>query len=159
MLLRVSIFLISKIFVHAMRIAMMPGYFTMLVNHGKSLGYLQLHLRRVGVEARPDLLQGIPRYDGGAGSSNSGGSNSGSHFDNNRGDPHGGQNGGDDLQDFGSESHDSDGPVPTSTMYDSLALCTFKFAISEGLYAHLLLQQLCVAFCLCMIRSKASLIA
>lgn len=121
--------------------------------------YLQLHLRRVGVEARPDLLQGIPRYDGGAGSSNSGGNSSGSHFDDNKGDPHGGQNGGDDLQDFGSESLDSDEPVPTSTMYDSLALCTVKFAILEELHAHLLLQHFCVAFCLYMSRSKASLIA
>lgn len=123
------------------------------------MGYLQLHLRRVGVEARPDLLQGIPRYDGGAGSSNSGGDSSGSHFDNNKGDPHGGQNDRDDLQDFGSESLDSDEPVPTSTMYDSLALCTVKFAILEGLHAHLLLQHFCVAFCLYMSRSKASLVA
>jgi hypothetical protein len=159
MLLWGSIFLISKIFVHAMRIAMMPGYFTIIVNHGKSLGYLQLHLRRVGVEARPDLLQGIPRYDGGAGSSNSGGSNSGSHFDNNRGGPHGGENGGDDLQDFGSESLDAEEPVPTSTMYNSVALCTFKFAIFERLYARLLLQHLYAAFFLYMIRSKSSLIA
>ncbi|KAJ3684514.1 hypothetical protein LUZ61_013678 [Rhynchospora tenuis] len=121
--------------------------------------YLQLHLRRVGVEARPDLLQGISRYDGGAGSSNSGGNNSGSHYDKNQGDPRGDRNGGGDMQDFGSESLDSDEPVPTSTMYDSLALCTVKFAIIEGLYAQLLLQNFCAAFCLYMVRSKAGLIA
>ncbi|KAG8382378.1 hypothetical protein BUALT_Bualt05G0071200 [Buddleja alternifolia] len=31
--------------------------------------HLQLHLRRVGVEARPDLVQGIPKDDGGGSSS------------------------------------------------------------------------------------------
>lgn len=78
--------------------------------------YLQLHLRRVGVEPRPDLVQGFTQ-NGNAGNSKDH-KNKGDNSDDIHGD-NGHQGSGDsahDRQHCGSESHDSDEPIPTSTM-------------------------------------------
>ncbi|GJN41367.1 hypothetical protein PR202_gn00734 [Eleusine coracana subsp. coracana] len=75
--------------------------------------YLQLHLRRVGVEPRPDLVQGFSR-NGSAGSSK-GQKDGGDSFDDSPGDN--GSGGHDHVTPHcGSESHDSDEQIPTNTM-------------------------------------------
>ncbi|KAF0929933.1 hypothetical protein E2562_026933, partial [Oryza meyeriana var. granulata] len=78
--------------------------------------YLQLHLRRVGVEPRPDLVQGFT-HNGSAGSSKDkkdGGNNFDDHPGDN-GDPGSGCHD-HETPNSGSESHDSDESIPTSTM-------------------------------------------
>uniref|UniRef100_A0A0D9XI45 Maspardin n=1 Tax=Leersia perrieri TaxID=77586 RepID=A0A0D9XI45_9ORYZ len=77
----------------------------------------ELHLRRVGVEPRPDLVQGFTHNNGSAGSSKDK-KDGGNNFDNRPGDNGGTGSGGHDheTQNSGSESHDSDESIPTSTM-------------------------------------------
>ncbi|KAF8742758.1 hypothetical protein HU200_013565 [Digitaria exilis] len=79
--------------------------------------YLQLHLRRVGVEPRPDLVQGFTG-NGSAGNSMDQ-KDGGDSFNDSPGDSgHRRSAGSDhDARYWGSESHDSDEPIPTSTMY------------------------------------------
>ncbi|CAM0910668.1 unnamed protein product [Alopecurus aequalis] len=71
--------------------------------------YLQLHMRRVGVEPRPDLVQGFTR---GGSSSSSNNPKDGNSFDVDR------SSGGDDsgMEHSESGSPDSDEPIPTSTV-------------------------------------------
>ncbi|KAG2538604.1 hypothetical protein PVAP13_9NG387200 [Panicum virgatum] len=79
--------------------------------------YLQLHLRRVGVESKPDLVQGFTR-NGTAGSSKDQKDGGDSISDSPEDYGHRGSGGSDhDARYRGSESHDSDKPIPTSTMY------------------------------------------
>jgi len=79
--------------------------------------YLQLHLRRVGVEPRPDRVQGFTR-NGTAGSSNNQKVGGDSFGDSPEDSGHLGSGGSDhDARHHGSESQDSDEPIPTSTMY------------------------------------------
>ncbi|RLN15942.1 maspardin [Panicum miliaceum] len=79
--------------------------------------YLQLHLRRVGVEPRPDLVQGFTR-NGTAGSSKDQKDGGDSFGDSPEDNGHRGSGGSDhDVRYRGFESHDSDEPIPTSTMY------------------------------------------
>nr|AAM01021.1 Putative acid cluster protein 33 [Oryza sativa Japonica Group] len=100
--------------------------------------YLQLHLRRVGVEPRPDLVQGFTR-NGSAGSSKDQ-KDGGNNFDNHPGDNGGPGSGGHDheTQNSGSESHDSDESIPTSTMLANTILGTivpiflWQFLYMEG---------------------------
>ncbi|XP_021320940.1 maspardin isoform X3 [Sorghum bicolor] len=84
--------------------------------------YLQLHLRRVGVEPRSELVQGFTR-DGSAGSSKDqrdGGDSFGNSGEDNG---HHGSGGTDhDRHHCGSESHNSDEPIPTSTMLANTVL-------------------------------------
>ncbi|CAD6204892.1 unnamed protein product [Miscanthus lutarioriparius] len=84
--------------------------------------YLQLHLRRVGVEPRSELVQGFTR-NGSAGSSKDQ-KDGGDSFDNSGEDNgHHGSGGSDhDRQHCGSESHNSDEPIPTSTMLANTVL-------------------------------------
>ncbi|WVZ57993.1 hypothetical protein U9M48_008314 [Paspalum notatum var. saurae] len=84
--------------------------------------YLQLHLRRVGVEPRPDLVQGFTR-NGNAGSSKDQ-KNGGDNFDESAGNNrHQGSGDSDrDRRHCGSGSHDSDETLPTSTMLDNTVL-------------------------------------
>ncbi|ONM00928.1 alpha/beta-Hydrolases superfamily protein [Zea mays] len=84
--------------------------------------YLQLHLRRVGVEPRSDLVQGFTR-NGSAGSSKDQ-KDGGDSFDNSGGDNgHHGSGGSDhDRRHCASESHHSDEPIPTSTMLANTVL-------------------------------------
>nr|CAB3499857.1 unnamed protein product [Digitaria exilis] len=79
--------------------------------------YLQLHLRRVGVKPRPDLVQGFTG-NGSAGNSMDQ-KDGGDSFNDSPGDSgHRRSAGSDhDARYWGSESHDSDEPIPTSTMY------------------------------------------
>ena len=94
--------------------------------------YLQLHLRRVGVEPRPDLVQGFTR-DGSSGSSKD--HKDGDSFDDRPRDNGNRGSGGDDreMRHSGSESHDSDEPIPTSTLLANTVLG----AVSSTLYASL----------------------
>lgn len=84
--------------------------------------YLQLHLRRVGVEPRSELVQGFTR-NGSAGSSKDQ-KDGGDSFDNSGGDNgHHGSGGSDhDRRHCASESHHSDEPIPTSTMLANTVL-------------------------------------
>ncbi|CAN6288456.1 unnamed protein product [Urochloa humidicola] len=79
--------------------------------------YLQLHLRRVGVEPRPDLVQGFTQNGNAGGSKDQ--REGGDSFGDSPGDNgHHGIGGSDhDVRYCGSDSHDSDEPIPTSTMY------------------------------------------
>ncbi|XP_062205875.1 uncharacterized protein LOC133907799 isoform X2 [Phragmites australis] len=84
--------------------------------------YLQLHLRRVGVEPRPDLIQGFTR-NGSAGSSKDQ-KDGGDTFDRSPGgNGHRGSGSHDgDTRHCGSESCDSDEHIPTSTMLANTVL-------------------------------------
>uniref|UniRef100_A0A0E0M5V6 Maspardin n=1 Tax=Oryza punctata TaxID=4537 RepID=A0A0E0M5V6_ORYPU len=95
--------------------------------------YLQLHLRRVGVEPRPDLVQGFAR-NGSAGSSKDQ-KDGGNNFDNHPGDNGGPGSGGHDheTQNSGSESHDSDESIPTSTMLANTVLGTVSSTLQASL--------------------------
>lgn len=95
--------------------------------------YLQLHLRRVGVEPRPDLVQGFTR-NGSAGSSKDQ-KDGGNNFDNHPGDNGGPGSGGHDheTQNSGSESHDSDESIPTSTMLANTILGTVSSTLQASL--------------------------
>ena len=74
-------------------------------------------MRRVGVEPRPDRVQGFTR-NGTAGSSNNQKVGGDSISDSPEDYGHRGSGGSDhDARYRGSESHDSDEPIPTSTMY------------------------------------------
>lgn len=74
-------------------------------------------MRRVGVEPRPDLVQGFTR-NGIAGSSKDQKDRRDSFGDSPEDNGHRGSGGSDhDAQYRGLESHDSDEPIPTSTMY------------------------------------------
>ncbi|CAL4941329.1 unnamed protein product [Urochloa decumbens] len=79
--------------------------------------YLQLHLRRVGVEPRPDLVQGFTQNGSAGGSKDQ--REGGDSFGDSPGDNgHHGIGASDhDVQYCGSDLHDSDEPIPTSTMY------------------------------------------
>ncbi|XP_062200988.1 uncharacterized protein LOC133903588 isoform X1 [Phragmites australis] len=102
--------------------------------------YLQLHLRRVGVEPRPDLVQGFTR-NGSAGSSKDQ-KDGGDSFDDSPGDDgHQGSGGRNrDTGNCGSESHDSNEPIPTSTMLANTVLVLSsmrKLCVTQGSCCHL----------------------
>ncbi|XP_051190108.1 uncharacterized protein [Lolium perenne] len=85
--------------------------------------YLQLHMRRVGVEPRPDLVQGFTR-GGSSGSSND--HKDGNSFDDRPRDDGDRSSGGDDreVEPSVSGSHDSDEPIPTSILLANTVLGT-----------------------------------
>ncbi|TVU31198.1 hypothetical protein EJB05_22876 [Eragrostis curvula] len=86
--------------------------------------YLQLHLRRVGVEPRPDLVQGFTR-NGSAGSSKDPKDGGDSFHDSPGDNGYRGSGGSDHVSPHcGSESHDSDEQIPTSTMLANTVLGT-----------------------------------
>lgn len=95
--------------------------------------YLQLHLRRVGVEPRPDLVQGFT-HNGSAGSSKDH-KDGGDSFDDRPGDNGDHGSGGHDreTQHFGSDSHDSDELIPTSTMLANTVLGTVNSTLQASL--------------------------
>jgi maspardin len=83
----------------------------------------QLHMRRVGVEPRPDLVQGFTR-GGSSGSSND--HKDGNSFDDRPRDDGDRSSGGDDreVEPSVSGSHDSDEPIPTSILLANTVLGT-----------------------------------
>lgn len=93
----------------------------------------QLHLRRVGVEPRPDLVQGFT-HNGSAGSSKDH-KDGGDSFDDRPGDNGDHGSGGHDreTQHFGSDSHDSDELIPTSTMLANTVLGMVSSTLQSSL--------------------------
>lgn len=103
-------------------------------------------MRRVGVEPRSELVQGFTR-NGSAGSSKEP-KDGGDSFDNSGGDNghHGSGSSDHDRRHCGSESHNSDEPIPTSTMLANTVLGMLCSTLGASPWIFMIDQCLVIAF-------------